>query len=321
MLGHIDPLAGADTSINSASPIEIDGKPVPPAYETPKADSTMASFFNNMTKMAEAGFIKGYTPEKIKNMRKDFNKARDEKFDILSNITVARYPDETQAESALQNQLNLRTGGFGAMTTTDATGKTVNFFDNEAITKVIPKEQLELLKKASSEATKQYEEQAQEGMKCFMGKLLGYPAVLMEMENPEYQRYIEREKKKKEPVVKDKKKFVGGGFHPLAGKGVLAQRPKPEPPEKVMKTYVAMRVGKYLISGDLLSATNIWPKGSTFMESLTKTKDYVETETIEGKTYTAKYRVPLASTYAEEGKFNREQAEDMIKKVIDALPK
>jgi len=320
MLGHIDPLAGADTSINSASPVEIDGKPVPPAYETPKADSTMASFFNNMTKMAEAGFMKGYTPEKIKNMRKDFNKARDEKYDILSNITVVRYPDETQAEQALDNQLALRTEGFGGMQVMGSSG-TTNIFDNEYIKSMISKDQLEKIKEATKKASQEYKQKSQEkGFEYFKGKLLGYPAVMMKVENPEYQRYIEREKKKKEPV-KDKKKFVGGGFHPLAGKGVLAKRPESEPPEKTVKTYVAMKVGNYMISGDLLSGTAIYPKGSTFMESLTKTKDYVETETIEGKTYTSKYRVPIASTYAEEGKFHREQAEDMIKKVIDALPK
>jgi hypothetical protein len=138
----------------------------------------------------------------------------------------------------------------------------------------------------------------------------------MEMENPEYTR-LEEAKKRPKPKI-DKNKFQGGGFDPLAGKGILPQKPK-LPPQKTIRGCMAFQVGRYVISGDLLSMMGVLPKGSAFRESLTKTGTFVEKERVEGQEYTTKHLIPVASNYAEEGYANQEDVEKILKTVIDSL--
>ena len=60
---------------------------------------------------------------------------------------------------------------------------------------------------------------------------------------------------------------------------------------------------------------------NTFCEALRKHKTYVETEKVEGQTYTTKHLVPVESNYATEGYANKEEVEKMLTGVIVELLK
>ncbi len=316
-LGHLDPENQANPLLTSGNPTAtVDGETVSVHGITPRG--TMTKFFEGMTKMAESGWMKGYTPTDVANLRQQFNKLRDEKYDVLAFFTITRYEDAAGAKQALEQQLALRTGGFGDLKLPGSDGKLTSYLDNEQVKQHIPAEQLASVKAMLKKATAEYKDQTVvAGMKTSLGTVLGYPAVVTEMDNPEYLR--QEEAKKKPKYVPDKSKFQGGGFDPLAGKGVLPQKPKPEPPAKKIKSCLAIQVGRYVLMGDLLSMLNVLPSGKTFHESLTKTDTYVEKEKVEGKMYTTKHLIPVASTLANEGYANREQVSLILTTVIDAL--
>lgn len=317
-LGHIDPenkanpllVSGQTTAVVGGEAVSVHGI-------TPKG--TMTKFFDGMTKMAATGLMKGYTPEKIGDIRKQFNVMQNEKYDMSPSISVIRYENNAMAKEMLENQLTLRTEGFGALKLPGADGKVVDYLDNEYIKSFIPEDKRELISKEMKKATEEYKEKIkEEKMEFSMGSLLGFPAVFMETENPEYKRLEEAKKRPKQKV--DKNKFQGGGFDPLAGKGILPQKPK-LPPQKTFRSCMAFQVGRYVISGDLLSMMGVLPEGREFRESLTKTGTFVEKERVEGYEYTTKHLIPVASNFAEEGYANREDVEKILKTVIDSLTK
>jgi len=316
-LGHINPENGANPLLTSGNPTaEVNGETVSVHGIAPRG--TMTKFFDSMTKMAQEGWLKGYSPQKITELRGQFNQMQDEKYDATYYISVCQYPDETQAQQNLENQLALQTTGFSGMKLPDRTGKMVNYFDHEAIKQYLsPKQQTLMKEMAAKTGSDTQKKLAQEKFKYYLGSMYGYPAVLLETENPEYKKLLETKKRKLVP--RDKNKFQGGGFDPLAGKGVLPKAPPATPPEKIITSSLVLRIGKYLINGNLLGAIGSLPKGSTYHESLTKTNTYIEKEKVEGQMYTTKHLIPVASTYATEGYIHREQAEKIIKTIIDSL--
>lgn len=317
-LGHIDPENKANPLLTSGNPTaNVNGEAV--SVHGIETRGTMTKFFESMTKMAESGWMKGYTPEKVGQIRKQWNTTmRSEKYDATPFVQIVRYENIEWAKEALKNQLSLRTEGFGAMKIPGADGKMTNYFDNEQVKQHISEEQRKMLGEMMEKAGEEYKDKAKEQkLNAHLGSLLGYPAVIMEMENPEY---VRQEEAKNKPKPKaDKNKFQGGGFDPLAGKGILPQKPKPEPPAKTIKSCLAIQAGRYLITGDLLSMVDMLPKGDTFHESLTKTDTYIEKEKVEGQMYTTKHLIPVASNYQEEGYASREQAEKILTTVIDSL--
>lgn len=315
-LGHIDPENKANPLLVSGeTSAVVGGEAVSVHGIAPRG--TMTKFFDSMTKMAATGWMKGYTPKKIGEIRQQFNVMQNEKYDMSPSLSIIRYDDVAMAKEMLKNQLTLRTDGFGALKLPGADGKMVDYLDNENIKQFIPEDKRKLMAEAMKKATEEYKEKIkEEKMDFFTGSLLGYSAVFMEAENPEYTR-LEEAKKRPKPKV-DKNRFQGGGFDPLAGKGILPQKPK-LPPEKTIRSCMAFQVGCYVISGDLLSMMSVLPKSSDFRESLTKTGTFVEKERVEGQEYTTKHLIPVASNYAEEGYANQEDVEKILKTVIDTL--
>jgi len=61
------------------------------------------------------------------------------------------------------------------------------------------------------------------------------------------------------------------------------------------------------------------PASNTFCEALTIYKIYVETEKVEGKTYTTKNMAPIASNYADKGYVSKEEVEEILAAVIAKL--
>jgi len=309
-LCHLDPENQANPLLISGNPTAVvNGEAVSVHGIAPRG--TMTKFFDTMTAAAATGWMEGYTPQKITEIRGQFNKIQDEKYDSTYYISICLYPDETQSKQALQNQLDLHTKGLDY-------GKLFQNLQNPEVQKFLTPEQKKSMKEITQK-TKNIKFPVplnNPGIKYFMDSYCGYPAVFSEMDNPEYQRYIAPKPKLK---PRDPNKFQGGGFDPLAGKGLLPKSPPPAPPSKTIKSCLAFMVGKYIIYGTLLSALDFLPKGETFHESLTKTNTYIEKEKVEGQIYTTKHLIPVASTYATEGYVYQEQAEKIIKTIIDSL--
>lgn len=309
-LCHLDPENQANPLLTSGNPTAVvNGETVSVHGITPRG--TMTKFFDTMTAFAASGWMEGYTPETITEIRGKFNQMQDEKYDSTYYISVCYYPDEEQARQALQNQLEIHTTGLDY-------GKLFQNLQNPEIQKFLTPEQKKNME-AITQQTKNIKlptDPNTSGIKYFMDNYAGYPAVFSEMANPEYQRYIAPKPKSK---PRDPNKFQGGGFDPLAGKGLLPKAPKPSPPPKTFKGCLAFQIDKYIINGTLLSAVDFLPKGETFHESLTKTNTYIEKEKVEGEMYTTKHLIPVASTYATEGYIYQEQVEKIIKTIIDSL--
>lgn len=314
-IGHINPEDKADPMLTSGNPSQVvNGEAV--AVHGISTRGTMGKFFKTMTEFAQTGLMKGYTPAKVQELRGQFNEMQNEKYDMTSNISITKYPDKKAAEQALENQLQIQTQGLAGMMIPGVDGKMTNYLDNEEVKKHMTPEQLKMLKEMSGKMKGQIKESHQEaGLKYFKGDYLGYPAALSEMENPAYKTFMAPKPK----IKSDLHTFHGGGFDPLAGKGVLPKRPKPEPPPKTIKSYLAVQVSNFILSGTLLSMVEILPSGNTFCEGLTQHKTYIETEKVEGETYTTKHLVPVSSNLAAEGYANKDQAEEMIKKVISQV--
>jgi hypothetical protein len=316
-LGHIDPENNADPLLTGGNPIAtIDGEEVSVHGITTRG--TMVKFFETMTKMAASGWIQGYTPEMIQKIRGQFNNLRNEKYDTSTDLTITLYSDEKIAAQVLQNQILIKTQGLSAVIIPGADGKMQNYLESETVQKFMSKEQIDLIKKMVPIMKEQQKDALQKaGFEYFVGEYLGCPAAIMEMDNPAYKVFI-TPKPKARPATKA---FQGGGFDTLAGKGILPQKPAPSPPSKTIKSYMAIQIEKYIISGSLIGSVEMLPIGNTFCEALTKYKTYVETEIVEGQTYTTKHLVPVESNYAAEGYANKEEVEKMLKIVIAQLLK
>lgn len=309
-LCHLDPENQANPLLTSGnSTAVVNGETVSVHGITPRG--TMTKFFDTMTAFAATGWMEGYTPQKITEIRGDFNKMQDEKYDSTYYISICLYPDETQAQQALQNQLDFPTKGLDY-------SKLFQNLQNPEVKKFLSPEQQKNMEQLIQQTKnlKLPTPPNNPGIKYFMDKYYGYPAVYSEMENPEYQRFIAPKPKAK---PRDPNQFQGGGFDPLAIKGILPKKPKPDPPPKTFKGCLAIKVGKYIISGTLLSAIYFLPKGEAFHESLTKTNTYIEKEKVEGEMYTTKHLIPVASTYSTEGYATQEQVEKIITLIIDSL--
>ncbi|MCL4366844.1 hypothetical protein M1563_01600 [Patescibacteria group bacterium] len=302
-IGHIDPENKADPMLTSGNPSQmLNGEAV--AVHGITTRGTMTKFFETMNQMAASGWMKDYTPGKIQQLRNQFNQVQNEKYDMTSEITVVKYPDEKSAQQALENQLALPTQGFAGLQIPGADGKMTSYLDNPEVRKQMSAQQISLLQEMTEKMKGQVQTgQQKAGLKYFIGEYLGYPAALSQMDNPAYQAYSAPKPK----VKVSPNTFQGGGFDPLAGKGILPKRPPTKPPPKTLQGCLAIKVDNYIISGSLLTAAEALPSAGDFCESLTQYKTYIEKEEVEGKTYTTKHVVPVASNLAAEGYANKEQ--------------
>jgi hypothetical protein len=314
-LGHFDPENKADPLLTGGNPTAtVDGEAV--TVHGISTRGTMVKFFETMTKMAASGWIQGYTPEMIQQVRGQFNKLRNEKYDTSADLTITLYSDEKIAAQVLQNQILISTQGLSAAIIPGTDGKMQDYLENEMVQKFMSKEQIDLVKKMVPLMKEQQKDTCQKaGFEYFVGEYLGCPAAITEMDNPAYKAFV-IPKQKTRPNTKA---FHGGGFDTLAGKGILPQKPPPSPPPKKIKSYMAFQVKKFIISGSLLGSVDMLPPGNTFCEALTKYKIYIETEEVEGRIYKTRHLVPVESNYAAEGYANKEEVEKMLKVVIAQL--
>ncbi len=256
--------------------------------------------------------------------------------DIASDIDVVQYPDEEIAWQALKNKGLMQTQGFDVpipgniMIPGMPKNMTMNdLFQSDMLKNFIPKEHLDKLGKMQSvmkEAQRQMPQIKQglekKGVKYGEGKYLGYKTVYLENPN---QTPPPESKSTSSSSANDSGLGMGGKNVDAFGKreGQIAHLgPLPkvaEPYSAINKMYLGLLFKNFVIDGPLLWGIEQLPSGKTPCYSLTKTKEVVSTDKVEGKEFTGITIVPLPSTFANEGYLHKEEVEEIYKDIISKL--
>lgn len=302
-LGHINPGNHADKLMAAGGThIDADGNLV--TIHGISVPGTMTGFFNSMMTLAQSGLVPALKPGDISALRTQYNSVRDEKFDIEMSVTIADYGSESAATEALENLNPTRPAIIGGRNMLD-------ILADPKIREHMTEEQLKLIANLPGQlAQMQNDIISQNGMNYFQDSFLGYPALFLEMENPRCQQSI----KPKPLSPKNLNKFKGGGFDTMA-----KPRPKAAPPPAKLLNCLGVRIGNYLLSGSLLNNISYYPSGKEYCHSLTRHDTKVETETVEGRTYTTTHWLPIESTLAAEGYLNREEITAMLQTIVKQL--
>lgn len=296
----------------------------------------MKDFFTAMTALAESGLAPNVTPASVQNLKNQYQEADVDisgKYDLDIIITIAEFPDEKSAEAQLLSFQILPTQGFTEMPVPGLENVGIknlgellkSDYYKSAMKSSLSKEQMKQLEKglpkmqeAMEKASKQVKEQykklkAETGAQYYQGKYQGFPAIFVRTENLKFKQYSAPQPAKSSGT----KTEVGGGgcFDPDVK---LPPQPKVIPPKNI-EMCLAFRVGKFMISGNLLYMMWSFPSGNTFCHSLKKSQTKIETEKIEGKTYRTTHILPVNSTLAAEGYLNREEVEKIFDKLLTLL--
>ena len=320
-IGHLNPELLADPKLIHYGLLSSTETHSVIALGVPTTKGNIGSFWEGMEKSAEMGMIRGYSPEKIREMRKQSQEVHGpEKFDITADLTIIKHVDEAAAATALANIKNVREGGIMETVIPGAGGQSSQTLgevlkNTEAFRNYLTPEQREKMKEFQKQMPKikaeMQEQQAKMGVEYQETTFLGFPAIKMQAAN--------------KPIVPkpsfvpkaggDKKEFRGGG-------GITSFPPLPKRPPKMqdkLESYLGVQVGKYLVSGGLIWGVNFYDSADTPCYSLKKFKSRTVTENIEGKIFTTTEIIPQVSTYGAEGYMNREEAESILKALFKKL--
>lgn len=146
-------------------------------------EKRMTKFYEGMAAMAASGFMKGYNPARIAQMRASGNKLRPEKYDYQVNLDIIECTDKKTAGQMLKNQADIFTKGFNMQAPGMPDG--VSFFD--AIKKAKGKiglspAQVKQIEEASEKMEKEFSKvKNKTGLKYSFGKFQGFDAVFQQM--------------------------------------------------------------------------------------------------------------------------------------------
>jgi hypothetical protein len=267
-----------------------------------------------MIAMSQAGFLRGFSVEKIEELRRKMNEQMSEDCDFWTDITIVDYKDEKVSEQALINIKDQFIKGFVNVAQPGALNNMSlkDAFKNPLVRKAAKErgvsgtkmdEALEQISEASSQAVKQV---AESNIKYTEGKFHEFPAI-----------YVIPPKQFKPQPRKKSKGDGGGGFDTRVKLPANAFKKENFPiGGKVLQ---AIRVGKYLISGGLLTSLNYMSTKNTYCQSLTKFKTTTKTTHEGDMTFIDHFIVPVDSNFGTEGYFNREEDEEMLLKLIEIL--
>ncbi|MCX6695077.1 MAG: hypothetical protein NTU61_02110 [Candidatus Altiarchaeota archaeon] len=182
MLGHINPENKADPKLLNPGvlPESPGGNVYAAGVRTTKG--TMSKFFETMSESAATGFMRGWTPEKVQDLRKQFNAVTPERFDYTANVTVVRYPDRKTALQALESQyVTLSQGLLEAPIPGMPEGYSLkDVFKDERVKSYVNPADFEKITKEIEKASAQMKESfAKSGMNLEKAKFLGEDAVYM----------------------------------------------------------------------------------------------------------------------------------------------
>ncbi len=334
MLGHVNPEMNMAPELKKGTGegefISESASKVYHGISTRKGEG-MKGFFEGMTKMAESGLVPGITLSGIQNLKTQYHEAGGhEKYDLDNAcLTVAKFPDEKQAENQLLSMQIIQTEGFAEMPVPGmekmgikSLGELLKSDYYKSMMKSsLSKEQLKQieeltpkLEEVSKKVKTEYQKRKVEtGAQYYQGKYQGFPAIFLKTENPKSKQYSAPQPVKSSGETTGM--GGGGGFDPYV-------KLPPQPnivPSKYIEMCLGIRVNNFIISGNLLSILSTLPSGNTFCHSLTKSQTKIETEKIEGKTYRTTHILPVNSTLAAEGYLNREEAEKILNELFTLL--
>lgn len=348
---HISPLSKVDPDIRedkilpSSNPnvtIVRVGVPVP----TPP----LKDFYEGMKGAISCGLLSADWAKKIDELHKDLIKLHyPDDGDFGTDITIVKFQDEGIARQQFKNMALMPTQGFdvpmpmGKDTQIPGAPKDLTMYQylkdfdkytsKEFLEKYVPKEQLEKMgpeifekikkskpeiKKIQSELKNIQEKEIPKIKKQFEssgvqykeGKYLGCGAIYLEYPNPT--------SAPKPKVSSRRTSGIGSGgfdtrFDPL---------PKiSQPYQKTLIIYQALLIKNFVITGSLLSIVNSLPSGITPCYSLTKFKKKTSTFREGGEVFKDISIVPIVSNYAKEGYLYKEEAEEILKKIVTKLSK
>lgn len=301
-----------------------------------------AEIFKTFENLITAGIMPPdmMTMGKLNELRKGITQTphgeRPGESDIASDIDVVQYPDEAIAWQALKNKGLMQTQGFdvpipGGITIPGMPKNMTmsDLFQSDMLKNLIPKEQLDKLGKMQStikEAQRQMPQIKQgleeRGVKHGEGKYLGCKTVYLKTPN---------QTPPPEPKSTSSSGANASGFG-MGGKNVdafgkreghiahLDPLPKVAEPYSATNTmYLGLLFKNFVIDGPLLWGIDNLPSGNTPCYSLTRTKEVVSTDTVEGKEFTGITIAPLPSTFAREGYLHKEEVEEIYRSVISRL--
>lgn len=289
----------------------------------------MADFYESMIFAIQSGLITELTIKDIQDLRNRASAVSPEECDYLTSISVIDYKDEKIATQALENIASQYVKGIASAPIPGApNGMSIeDAFKNPIILAEMQKQGrsaaeismlLETFKQASSQLVNSA---AKANVRYEIGKYNQYPAVYFSL--PAKVNTISKEKKKDRFI---EIKNSDGTITRIQASGGFDDRvqfpPNAFEKEKYPiggKTLQAIQVGKYLISGGLLTSLNFAPSGKLFCQSLTEFKTITKVSHEGDMTYIDNLIVPLNSCLEKEGYMNREEIEDIIDKLISIL--
>jgi hypothetical protein len=320
-LGHINPETHKDP-VNSQANKVLKQEKKGNVQETTStvgistARGVLSDFYDGMIAMSQAGFLPGFSVEKIEEHRRKMNEQMPEECDFWTEITIADYNDEKISSQALVNIKDQFTKGFADVAQPGALNNMSlkDAFKNPLVRQVAKErgvsgaemdKALEEISQASSQAVKQV---AESNVKYVEGSFHKLPAIYV----------IPPKQFKPKPQPRKKSgKGGAGGSDPRVKFPASAFKKEDYPiGGKILQ---AIQVGKYLISGGLLNALSFMPSKNAFCQSLTKFKTTTETTKEGDMTFIDHFIVPVNSNLGTEGYFNREETEEMVMKIIALL--
>ncbi|MBN2198059.1 hypothetical protein JW698_02640, partial [Candidatus Wolfebacteria bacterium] len=287
---------------------------------------SMKDFFEAMAQVAISGLIPGITLDRVQDLRKQYKEAgQEEKYDLQSSISIAKFDNEKQAESQLSSMQIIQSEGIDKMPLLGMEENNIknleDFFKNEQYKSILgnslSKEQIEQFEKIApqlkevSEKMKEVQQNRKDKVEYYQREYLGYSTIFLRIENSQF----------KQPSVSkifknNSKKIKGSGGIDTYVK--MSTREKPVL-EKYKEICLGLKVNNFIISGALLSMISSFPIGSDFCHSLRDYKKKIETDKINGQVYRTIHILPVNSTLSVEGYFNKEEAEEILKKIFNLI--
>ncbi len=291
----------------------------------------MDDFYKGMKAAIAGGFMPPeWTPQKLEELWKGMTKTphaeRPGESDLAGEIDVIQYQDEETAWQALKNKGLMPTRGFDVPmpggVTIPGMPKNATMSDllqSDMLKNFIPKEHLDKLAQMQS-AIKGVNEQmpkirrdlAKRGVRYGEKTYLGCKTVYLESPNPTPPAGA----KSIRSSGADTSGFGMGGKGATGGVGFIAgldPLPKTTEPYSAVNTmYLGLLFKNFVIDGPLLWGIDHLPPGRTPCYSLTKTKEVMTTDKVEGKLFKGIVIVPLVSNFAAEGYSHKEEVEKIF---------
>jgi len=216
-----------------------------------------------------------------------------ERFDYYGFITIAEFGDEKLAEQNLENirllpmkgPLGLSVSGANLPGVGDK-ATVLDILKSDRIKGFMTEEQIEEAERVMGEMQREVKENFPKDVKFRKGKYQGADVVVV--------------------MGKVRRTTSVGSGYSKEGKDFG-------------KVFHSARVGRFIVSGDLLRAVNAFPLGSSRCDSLHEFEEKTVVTEEAGITSVDTYIRPTKSTFAKEGYLYKEEVDEIFKSLFSAL--